>query len=376
MKALNKILTNTTSKLAKNVNRVDSAVDGLLNKFNVLKNSAEQGLLSNIPGPLQNAASQVTGNISNQITDTVDNQIQNVTNQAQEGIDNVTSQVQATAGELSNRALAEGQELANNIITKEQLLEIVKIKNQLQSGLNQIYSTFSKVNDISTKTLSAVEVADLLVEGIKIIPSPPFAPTSLFASILDFLDKFLDDIEKNLGMIPPLANFLTTATGNILAKLEQLDNLINLAITFLTKDMTQAEKNEFIAEVGNVAATAGDFNSEALNVADDKVLEKSLSPLSSNPYVYQKTGYPTADWRLTIEHNQDNEFSFPQRRIRMENINDSEDNIYRGVVTYGPINNGWSFSSSVKVLIEEAKYNIEGLDDRYWARANRNYTPN
>ena len=353
MEALNKILTNTTSKLAKNVARVDSTVDGLLNKF------------ENVPGPLQNV---------------INSNVNNLTSQAQGAITNLaseaTQQVQGTTQQLSNQALSEAQNIANNSEVKDELLKVVKIKNQLQSGLTQIYSTFSKINDISTKTLTAVEAAEILVEGIKVIPSPPFAPTSLFASILDFLDKFLEDIEKNLGMIPPLASFLTIATGNILAKLQQLDLLIDTTMGFLTIDMTQAEKNEFVAEVGNVAATAGDFNSEALNVEDDKVLEESLSPLSSNPYVYQKTGYPTADWRLTIEHNQDNDFSFPQRRIRMENINDSEDNIYRGVVTYGPINNGWSFSSSVKVLIEEAKYNIEGLNDRYWARANRNYTPN
>lgn len=364
MKALNKILTNTTSKLAKNVSRVESAVDGLLGKFDGLSNIAEQGLLSNIPGPLQNAASQVTGNISNQITDTVDNQIQNVTNQSQEEIDNVTSQVQATAEELSNRVLAEGQELANNIITKEQLLGIVKVKNQLQSGLNQIYSTFSKVNDISIKTLSSVELSYILVEGIKTIPSPPFSPTGLISSILDFLDKFLDNIENNLKMVPPLASFLTTATGNILGKLEQLDNLINLAIAFLTKDMTQAETNEFIAEVGNVAATTGNFNNEALNIEDEKNLEESLSFNSSDPYLYKKTGFNTADWRLILEHNQDNDFSFPQRRIKSTNINNDEENIYKGVSVYNTLGGEYSYSNSVKVLIEEAKFIIEGLNNK------------
>ena len=353
MEALNKILTNTTSKLVKNVDRVDSAVDGLLDKF------------ENVPGPLQ---------------DVVNSNVNNLTSQAQGAITNLTSevtqQVQETAQQLSDQALSETQNIASNSKVKDELLKVVKVKNQLQSGLTQIYSTFSKISDVSNKTMNIVEISTIIVDGIKIMPSPPFNPDGLIASVLDFLDKFLENIEKNLGMVPPLAFFLTTATGNILVKLQQLDVFINTAMDFLTKDMTQSEKNEFVAEVGNVAATAGDFNSEALNVEDDKVLEESLSPLSSNPYVYQKTGYPTADWRLTIEHNQDNDFSFPQRRIRMENINDSEDNIYRGVVTYGPINNGWSFSSSVKVLIEEAKYNIEGLDDRYWARANRNYTPN
>ena len=68
---------------------------------------------------------------------------------------------------------------------------------------------------------------------------------------------------------------------------------------------------------------------------------------------------------MTIEYNANNEFSFPQRRIKAENINESTSNPYKGVVVYNIEGEKWSYSSSVKVLIEEAKYVIEQLNSSF-----------
>jgi len=270
----------------------------------------------------------------------------------------------------------------NSCPPKEDILQIVKQKNQLQSALENVVGAFTKLEStlgVTQTTIITIETAVKIIKAIPIPTTPTPIPLNVITILSDSLDKLgliLRGSKGALALVPTVSQTVIESSNLVLGKLQQLDLLLNNCIGELAEGMTQAEKNNLISEIGNVAATSGNFNDGVLNLVDEKDLEERLSINSSNPYLYQKTGFKTADWRFILEYNQDNEFDFPQRRIRVENINNSEENIYRGVVVYNVQGQEWSYSNSIKILVEEAKFIVEQLDNRFWARANENYTPN
>ena len=114
--------------------------------------------------------------------------------------------------------------------------------------------------------------------------------------------------------------------------------------------MNDQEKSELLNEIGNVAAASGLSTNVNLNVANEEELVKRLQPGATDRFLYQKTGFPNPDWLLTIEYNNKNEFTFPQRRIRAENINKFDGNPYKGVVVYNIYGKKYSYSTSVEGL--------------------------
>ena len=257
---------------------------------------------------------------------------------------------------------------------KPELLKIVQQKNQLQSGLQNVVGVFSTLQtsaQVTETTVSAISAAVLI---IKTIPIPtsfppgfgiPINVITILADALDTLGDVLKGAKGSISVIPTVSRTITTAANDSISKLQVLDANLDRCIEELASGMNQNEKNNLINEIGNVAATSGDFSDAGLNLETEKELENQLSPNSTDPYLYQKTGFTTADWKLTIEYNANNEFSFPQRRIKAENINESTSNPYKGVVVYNIEGEKWSYSSSVKVLIEEAKYVIEQLNSSF-----------
>ena len=270
---------------------------------------------------------------------------------------------------------------------KPVLLKIVQQKNQLQQGLNDILTSFQTVESTTNVTNNTITSIEAAVSVIKKIPVPtaiippsggvglPINIITLLADSLDTLSDILKGAKNLTSIVPKISGTVTKATVGALDSLGQLDSLVNGCIQELAEGMTQQEKNNLIEEIGNVAATSGISSNIGLNVANEEELLSQLSPNSSNPYLYQRAGDATADWKFTIEQNANNTLSFPQRRIKMENINTSESNIYRGVVVYNTNNKTWSYSSSVKVLINEAKYRVDTLNTGWWKNNNDQYSP-
>jgi hypothetical protein len=270
---------------------------------------------------------------------------------------------------------------------KAELLKIVQQKNQLQVGLENVTSAFSPLEstaNITSTTLTSIETAVGVIKRIPVPTAiiPPSGgvglPINVLTTLSDSLDKLrelIKDAKGALGVIPEVGGTITSSVSKAINSLQQLDSLVNGCIQELAEGLNQQEKNNLIAEIGNVASTAGDFSNLGLNIDDENSLLDQLSPNSPNPYLYQRAGDATADWKFTIEQNSNNEFNFPQRRIKMENINTSESNIYRGVVIYNTNNKTWSYSSSVKVLINEAKYRVDTLNTGWWKNNNDQYSP-
>lgn len=265
---------------------------------------------------------------------------------------------------------------------KPELLQIVKQKNQLQEGLESILGAFQQVETAASVTNTIVTTVSAAVTTIKLIPVPTSVPPgvgvpinviTILADSLDTLGDILKGAKGALSVVPPVSGTITGAASSAIAKLQELDILLNACIEELAEGMTQTEKNNLIDEVGLVAASAGDFSSIPANLLDESLLEERLNPNSDNPYLYQKTGFPTADWQLIVEYNAENKFSFPERRIKAVNILDApETNIYQDGVVFNLPNGDYSYSNSVKILIEEAKYQIELLGENFYNPA---YTP-
>lgn len=288
----------------------------------------------------------------------------------------------ATKLEVAVEALAE--KFKESCPPKPELLKIVQQKNQLQQGLQSILSAFAPIQRAADVTNTTITTVSAAVKVIKLIPIPAAVPpgigipinvVTILADSLDTLGTVLDGAKGAISVVPQVAKQITGTAESALSALQKLEALVNKCIDELAEDMSQAEKNDLINEIGNVAATAGDFEELGLNVLSEKELEGRLSG-KPPVYLYQKTGFSSADWQLFVEHNQDNEFSFPQRRIRAENINDDPGNIFRGVTVYNIYGKKWSYSANLKVLVDETIFVIESLDNTWWRNNNDNFDPN
>ena len=308
---------------------------------------------------------------------------------------------------------------------KEELLQIVKQKNQIQGALENVVGAFNTVEATAETTNTIVTTVSVAVKVIKSIPIPtsfppgagiPINVITLLADSLDTLGDLLKGAKGALKVVPSAGKTIQEAAQTIVTKLQTLDGVLNVCIEELAQNggedggpMTQQEINDLINEIGNVAAESGNFVNPNLNTANEDDLLSQLSPNSSNPLLYQRQptifvpldpdgvytkgdidpgsgqqiikdengrfGYNAGfDWRLTIEYNDDNEYSFPQRRVKATNINPSDFNIFKGINVYNigpPIGTmeergAYSYSTSVKVLIDEVKFNVDSLNVRYW----------
>tara|TARA_R110000851_G_scaffold229467_1_gene382139 strand:- start:20631 stop:22253 length:1623 start_codon:yes stop_codon:yes gene_type:complete len=308
---------------------------------------------------------------------------------------------------------------------KAELLNIVKQKNQIQGALENVVGAFNTVEATAETTNTIVTTVSVAVKVIKSIPVPtsfppgagiPINVITLLADSLDTLGDLLKGAKGALKVVPSAGKTIQEAAQTIVTKLQTLDGVLNICIEELAQNggedggpMTQQEVNDLINEIGNVAAESGNFVNPNLNTANEDELLSQLSPNSNNPLLYQRQptifvpldpdgtytkgqidpgsgqqiikdengrfGYNAGfDWRLTIEFNDDNEYSFPQRRVKATNLNPSDFNIFKGITVYNigpPIGTmeergAYSYSTSVKVLIDEVKFNVDSLSVRYW----------
>ena len=226
---------------------------------------------------------------------------------------------------------------------KEELLNLISQKNQLQSALQQIVNKLTPITKVAEITTTTIDVVQVGLALFKAIPSPPFAPTGLLASNIDTLDDLLKRVEGTVDIVPQITNTMIGVSNDVIAKLQRLETLLSKCVEDLSEGMTPEEKNNLIKDINTAAIIEGE--------EDDKL---------NDPYYYQKTGFPTADWQIIVEYDQNNEFSFPSRRVKAVNINENESNVYKGVTVYND-NKDYSYSSSVRVLVEEIKFTIESL---------------
>tara|TARA_R110000851_G_scaffold47842_1_gene116059 strand:- start:6154 stop:7950 length:1797 start_codon:yes stop_codon:yes gene_type:complete len=346
---------------------------------------------------------------------------------------------------------------------KDQLLQIVKEKNQIQTALNTVVSAFTKLQttvDITTVIVTTVTIASKV---LTVVPAPPFFPSGVLAEGLDILGNLLKSAKGSLKIVPGAAKTITKAAQSVLDKLALLDGVLNKCLEELLNnenmawdsekeygagevvtfgnnsaagdgfcslgpqyttqaaceaaggtwnafgngngsgdgsgggisyykslgdgnlnnaplpaqvpplwtgsDITEARSN-LALEIGNVASGTGINVDVNLNQNEEQLLLDQLGANSNDPYLYQKTGFNSADWRFIIETNNNNDFEFPQRRIRAENINQSDSNPFKNIVVYNIFGKKYSYSLSVEVLVNEVIFIIENLNVTWYQNNN------
>tara|TARA_R110002153_G_scaffold108907_2_gene249627 strand:+ start:2084 stop:3274 length:1191 start_codon:yes stop_codon:yes gene_type:complete len=267
---------------------------------------------------------------------------------------------------------------------KPELLRLVAQKNQIQTALSGLGASINTLQTTANTTKNIITSIQTAVSIIKAIPIPTSVPPgvgipinviTILADSLDILGKLLDGAKGSVSIVPTATKVIGENINNVLNKLGELDVLVNGCIDELAAGLNQQEKNELINEIGNAASTAGDFSNLGDNVIDEEALLDRLSPNSADPLIYKR-------FILQTQSNDDNPFSFPQRRIRAYRERQQETRQatlaeknwfsprvpgFNGMVTdtypqqtfTNLPDGGYSYSTSVKVLINEVKFRID-----------------
>lgn len=238
----------------------------------------------------------------------------------------------------------------NSCPPKEDLLRIVKQKNQIQTGLSSIVGVLTTLESTTSTAENLLTGLQTAIRVIKVLPIPtglglPVGIITTFADALDTLGDVVKGGKGAIKIIPQALDTIIKSAQNIIQKLNTLDLAINVCVEELSEGMTQEEKNELISEINATAATSGDFSNDLLNSSTEDALLERLKPNSNNPLEYK-------GFKLEIDFDANNEFSFPSRRIIGRNAE-------VGMIIYNLEDAGYSYSTSVKVLIDEIKFRID-----------------
>lgn len=292
------------------------------------------------------------------------------------------------------------KEVENTLIN---LNNIIENKNKIQIALQTIKTPLTVLATTASTLDSLISTVKVAIQVIKAIPVPtaiippqvggigvPINVLTILSDSLDQLDKLLTMGKGVTKSVPILTRAVLNMISSIINKLNALDNIIQPVITTTQIVQTVATVGELCpvleqATIDVVAtsisqtiidsvAASGDNSSIDVNVSSDAALAAALQA-NASPGVYYN------GFRLTLESNPDNEFSFPSRRISATRDFAKDPNfIYKrrggvdggsnlmtqilGVVTIynAPENEPqgrYSYSSSTQVLFEEMKYAID-----------------
>ena len=295
----------------------------------------------------------------------------------------------------------------NNIIENKN--KIATALQTIKTPLTVLATTATTLNNIITTVKVAIQVIKAIPVPTAIIP-PQVGGIGVPINVLTILSDSLDQLDKLLTMgqgittvVPILIRAVLNMITSIIDKLNGLDNIIQPVLTAVQVVQTVAEvgdqcpnlsqstinsvKDSVSQTVIESIQASGDNSNFGVNVSSEAELVAALQA-NASPGIYY------AGFRLTLETNPDNPFSFPQRRISatrdfakdplvrysitpiLKNVLGFVGANVLGVVTIynAPASEPqgrYSYSSSTQVLFEEMKYAI----DLYVAQLNQYAVP-
>lgn len=243
----------------------------------------------------------------------------------------------------------------------------IQINNQLLLALNTVSKPLNTLENLSTGLQATVISLQAISEIITTLPIPTGAPVGVGvpASLLTGLASKLDDLDKNTDKLGGAVDSISEVSGEInkvikpvqekLQKLGQILPPILLVISFIriflkygsnpTSEQIEEEYNETLTTSQNAINSSGNNSNEEINQTKEELLLSQLQSNSNDPLYYK--GY-----RLVIEYEPKNRFSFPYRRLKGRNKESK-------IILYNTENGVYSYSSSVQVLINEIKFRID-----------------
>ena len=295
----------------------------------------------------------------------------------------------------------------NNIIENKN--KIATALQTIKTPLTVLATTATTLNNIITTVKVAIQVIKAIPVPTAIIP-PQVGGIGVPINVLTILSDSLDQLDKLLTMgqgittvVPILIRAVLNMITSIINKLNGLDNIIQPVLTAVQVVQTVAEvgdqcpnlsqstinsvKDSVSQTVIESIQASGDNSNLGVNVSSEAEL---VAALQANAY----PGIYYEGFRLTLETNPDNPYSFPQRRIsatrdfaKDPRIGYSITPIVKNVLGFVGANvlgvvtiynapasepqGRYSYSSSTQVLFEEMKYAI----DLYVAQLNQYAVP-
>ena len=233
---------------------------------------------------------------------------------------------------------------------KEELKKIITQKNQMVTALSTVQGILNSLTKTGQTLEGVITGLQVGVQVIKLlpIPIPPFTPLSVTNTMADTLDTLGDLLKKgkgDVGMIPGALEGVIPMIESTIDKLNQLDEKINKYVE--EQGLTQEEVGTLLNN------NIGPFSSSKDNEEYNKNLLEQLQPGSNNPLLYK-------GFKLEIQYDPKNEFSFDSRRIQASQTF-KDKNKTKKIILYNLVNNSYSYSSSVEVLINETKFRIDNF---------------
>lgn len=242
---------------------------------------------------------------------------------------------------------------------KEQLIEIISTKNQALTALQTINTNLNTLDSTFSTVKTVLNTLSVIVTTVKSLPAPVSVPPgvgiplNIITKLSDVLDTVGDKLKKNKGLLKVVPQTLQTINSSIqpvLVQLQTLDVLLQACINSAVENMTEEEKNDFINELNFSLTQTGNFSDPNVNENVNDALLDRLKPNSNNPLIYK-------NFKLEIQFDAQNQFSFPSRRIKATNI------IKNSTISkvYNTAGSQYSYSATTSILVEETKFRI----DRY-----------
>ena len=374
---LEKLVVNQTVKVAKDTGKLESTISTMKDRLmdEGMKVIESAGINpSDLPFNIQDLLSGNISDPSSLLTPEIICSMPPLTNkQKQDGLRTIDSVLAAT----------------NTIIDNKN--KISSALTSVQAPLNSLVTTSSTLDTIVGTVKNAIKIIKAIPVPTAIIPPTggigvPINVLTILSDSLDQLDKLLTYGKGVTQAVPQLVGGVTGMINTTVTGLNGLDASVNPVITTLTfvktliekgdmcPALTQAEINATASEINDSVqeslTTSGVNSNPALNAVDENLLISGLSPNATPGLIYR--GY-----RLTLEFDPNNEFSFPRRRIKafrdFEVTNPGED-VFGGpkflndIKTSTLYNNPksldsseYSYSATVEVLYEEMKYKIDNF---------------
>ena len=284
----------------------------------------------------------------------------------------------------------------NNIISNKN--KIATALQTVQTPLTTLATTATTLDNIITTVKTAIKVIKAIPIPTAIIP-PQVGGLGVPINVLTILSDSLDQLDKLLTMgkgvtksVPILSRAVLNMVTMIINKLNGLDSIIEPVITTVQIVQTVAEVGDqcpnltqgdidgvtqIISQdiIASVAAS-GDNSSLNINAQSEAELVAALQPNADPGLVYK-------GFKMVLQNNPDNPYSFPQRRVAATRDFASDPNmVYKlrgslinaltpfqssqalGEVTLynSPSNEPqgrYSYSASTQVLVEEMKWKID-----------------
>jgi hypothetical protein len=272
---------------------------------------------------------------------------------------------------------------------------LIDNKNKIASALQTVQTPLGTLTTTASTLDGIISTVSAAVKVIKAIPIPtafgapaiaiPVNVLTILSDSLDQLDKLLTYGKGVTKAVPVLAGGVLNMIDTVVTKLNALDAVIQPVVTTLSFVKTLAEvgdqcpnlqQNEIDAVasalsadvMASVAAT-GASSSGIVNATSESQLLQALRENADPGLIYE-------GFRLILEYDPDNTFTFDRRRIRATRDFGADGMLYYStadkfttslstVTIYnspkGFTAADYSYSATVEVLYSEMKYKIDNF---------------